>query len=82
MSVDLTDELAQGEDSHDVWVDAVSHRPVDPATSRNKSFYAGKMYHFEDRTNKQQFDEDPQLWVSTAHASETSAHLSPIGEPE
>ena len=82
MPVDLTDDVLQDEDPHDVWVDAVSHQPVDPATSRNQSFYAGKTYHFEDGTNKRQFDEDPQLWVSTAHASETSAHLSPIGEPE
>jgi len=74
--------MADNDDQHDVWTDPVSHMPVDPAKSRNQSFYAGKMYHFEDGVNKQTFDEDPQLWVSTPHASETSAHLSPIGEPE
>jgi hypothetical protein len=40
------------------------------------------MYHFEDLTNKQTFDQDPQLWVSTPHASETSASVDPIGQPE
>ncbi len=74
--------MADRADENDVWVDAVSHRPVDPTKSRDRSFYAGRMYHFEDRTNKQTFDDDPQLWVSTPHVSETSAHLSPIGEPE
>lgn len=74
--------MADNAEEHDVWTDPVSHRPVDPATSRNQSFYAGKMYHFEDGVNKRTFDDDPQLWVSTPHASETSAHLSPIGEPE
>ena len=67
---------------HDVWTDPVSHQSVDPAESRDRSFYNGRMYHFVDRVNKGVFDEDPQLWVSTAHASETSASLSPTGEPE
>ena len=65
----------------DVLVDPVSHQSVDPRTSPHQSFYAGRHYHFADLTNKQIFDEDPQLWVSTAHVSETSASLSPIGEP-
>jgi YHS domain-containing protein len=67
---------------HDVWVDPVSHREVDPSISQHESFYAGRHYHFADLTSKQTFDEDPQLWVSTPHASETSASLSPTGEPE
>jgi len=67
---------------HDVWEDPVSHQPVDPQGSPHQSFYAGRFYHFADVTNKQIFDEDPQLWVSTPHVSETSASLSPIGEPE
>ena len=60
---------------HDVWVDAVSHQAADPAQSRDRSFYEGKMYHFVDGVNKEIFDQDPQLWVSTAHASETSSSL-------
>lgn len=73
--------MADNDAEHDVWTDPVSHGEVDPAKSKHKSFYAGKMYHFEDLTNKQTFDEDPQLWVSTPHASEISSHLSPTGEP-
>lgn len=69
-------------DGKDIWVDAVSHEPVDPRQSKDRSFYAGHMYHFNSLANKQIFDEDPQLWVRTAHASQTSAHLSPLGEPE
>ncbi len=70
------------EAEHDVWVDPVSHQTVDRESSQYQSFYAGRHYHFADLTSKQTFDEDPQLWVSTPHASETSASLSPIGEPE
>jgi YHS domain-containing protein len=60
---------------HDIWVDAVSHDVVDPAHSHDRSFYNGKMYHFVDGVNKGVFDSDPQLWVPTAHASETSSSL-------
>lgn len=74
--------MADSEEEHDVWIDVVSHRPVDPAKSRDRSFYAGKMYHFEDGVNKRTFDQDPQLWVSTPHASETSSNVSPIGEAQ
>jgi YHS domain-containing protein len=74
--------MADTNELHDVWVDAVSHLPVDPDKAKHRSFYAGKMYHFEDLTNKQTFDQDPQLWVSTPHASETSASVDPIGQPE
>ena len=69
-------------EDREVWVDAVSHEPVDPKQAKHQSFYAGHMYHFNSLVNKQTFDEDPQLWVSTAHASQTPAHVSPIGEPE
>lgn len=75
MIMDTADE------THDVWVDAVSHEPVGRG-SRWQSFYAGKHYHFASEISKQTFDEDPQLWVSTAHASQTSADLSPADEPE
>ena len=67
---------------HDVREDPVSHEAVDPRTASHQSFYAGRHYHFANIVNKQIFDEDPQLWVSTPHASETSASLSPLGEPE
>ena len=74
--------MAYKESEHDVWVDPVSHEAVDPDKSRLQSFYAGKHYHFADAINKRTFDDDPQLWVSTPHVSETSASLSPTGEPE
>jgi len=67
---------------HDVWIDAVSHEAVSEHDHHYQSFYDGKHYHFKDSVNKQTFDEDPQLWVSTAHASQTSAHLSATGEDE
>ena len=54
---------------------------MDPAQSRDRSFYNGKMYHFVDGVNKGMFDSDPQLWVPTAHASETSSSLI-LGEGE
>ena len=73
--------MAYEESEHDVWVDVVTHVAVDPDTSRDQSFYNGKTYHFADRTSKETFDEDPQLWVSTPHASETSAHITPTGQP-
>lgn len=66
--------------NHDVWVDPVSHLSVDPAKSKDRSFYNGKMYHFEDGVNKKTFDEDPSLWISTPHASETSASLTPVAD--
>lgn len=73
--------MADNGPEHDVWTDPVSHMAVDPDKSKHHSFYNGKTYHFSDATNKKVFDEDPQLWVSTAHASEISSHLSPTGEP-
>lgn len=69
-------------DARDIYVDPVSHEAVDPAPDAGRSFYAGHMYHFASRANKDTFDDDPELWVSTAHVSQTSAHVSPIGEPE
>lgn len=68
--------------AHDVREDPVSHEKVDTRTSPHQSFYAGRHYHFENIANKQVFDEDPQLWVSTPHVSETSASLPPPGQPE
>ena len=73
--------MAYNEAEHNVWTDAVTHRAVDPDTAREQSFYNGKTYHFESATSKATFDQDPQLWVSTPHASETSAHITPTGEP-
>ncbi len=77
MASELGQEIAE---QRDVWVDAVSHAPVEPGRADHRSFYAGHMYHFETLVNKQTFDEDPQLWIPTAHASVTSASLSSIGE--
>lgn len=67
--------MATNDAGHDVWVDAVSHEPVDPKTAKHRSFYNGKMYHFADMVNKKTFDDDPQLWIPTPHATETSANL-------
>lgn len=64
-------------ENREVWVDAVSHEPVDPKLSKHRSFYAGHMYHFATLINKQTFDQDPQLWIPTAHASLNSANLDP-----
>ncbi|MDQ2801062.1 MAG: YHS domain-containing protein [Armatimonadota bacterium] len=74
--------MANNDAGHDVWTDPVSHVAVDPDTAKHRSFYAGKMYHFADLVNKRTFDEDPQLWIPTPHASETSASLSPGEGPE
>ncbi len=63
----------------DIFTDPVSHESVDPADALHRSFYEGHMYHFASLVNKQTFDQDPQLWVSTPHASVTSASLSPPG---
>ncbi len=73
--------MAYNEAEHDVWTDAVTHRAVDPDADHHRSFYNGKTYHFESATSKGTFDDDPELWVSTPHASETSAHITPTGEP-
>lgn len=73
-------ENKQQAEERDIWVDPVSHEPVDRALSRDQSFYAHHMYHFVSRSNKQTFDADPELWISTPHSSPTSAALSPIGE--
>jgi len=67
MTYDPTD--ADGE------LDPVSHRPVNPDRAAAKSFYHGRTYYFESRVNKDTFDDDPQLWISTPHASMTSASL-------
>lgn len=64
-------------ENREVWVDAVSHEPVDPKQSKHRSFYAGHMYHFATLINKQTFDQDPQLWVSTAHASPNAGNIDP-----
>lgn len=72
----MTDPIAD----KDVWTDPVSHEAVDPALSRNRSFYNGHMYHFVTLVNKQTFDQDPQLWVSTPHAAQNSASLNAIGD--
>jgi YHS domain-containing protein len=73
----MADQMSE----HDVWTDPVTHRAVDPEKSQHRSFYDGKMYHFTDLTSKQTFDADPQLWAPTPHASETSAHITPTGQP-
>ena len=72
----MTDAIAD----KDVWTDPVSHEPVDWEQSKHRSFYNGHMYHFATLVNKQTFDQDPQLWISTPHAAQNSASLNAIGE--
>ena len=69
--------MTQDADERDIWVDVVSHEPVDPEHAKYQSFFNGHLYHFNDLVNKQTFDQDPMLWVSTPHASETSASVAP-----
>jgi YHS domain-containing protein len=76
----VSEENEQYIAERDVWTDPVSHQPVDQATAKHQSFYAGHMYHFGTLVNKQTFDQDPELWIPTPHASVTSASLSSIGE--
>ena len=66
----------------DVWTDAVTHREVDLNGPRFQSLHMGRWFHFESADSKAQFDEDPELWASTPHASVESSHLSPFNEPE
>lgn len=69
-------------DDRDVFVDPVSHLPVDREHAAGKSFYRGHMYYFTSRVNKETFDDDPQLWISTPHASVTSASVLPDRDDE
>ena len=57
--------------------DPVSHRAIDPRRAHGKSFYRHTMYYFESRVNKTTFDEDPELWIPTPHASLTSSSIAP-----
>ena len=68
-------------DGRRVELDPVSHLEVDPDRAVAKSFYRGHMYYFTSRVNKETFDDDPQLWIPTPHASMTSAALY-LDEPE
>lgn len=62
-------------DRRNVWTDPVSHELVEPGYDAGRSFYNGHTYHFQSRVNKQTFDDDPQLWISTPHASMNSAAI-------
>jgi YHS domain-containing protein len=64
----------------DVFVDPVSHESVDPRHAAAKSFYNGRMYHFATLVNKRTFEEDPELWIPTPHASLNSANIFPEDE--
>jgi YHS domain-containing protein len=66
-------------DERDVFVDPVSHEDVDPENFAGRSYYHGHMYYFTSRVNKDMFDDDPELWVPTPHASLTSASMAPAG---
>ncbi|MCW3058426.1 MAG: hypothetical protein JWQ02_247 [Capsulimonas sp.] len=67
-------------DERDVFVDPVSHIAVDPNNNVGHVFYNGHMYYFSNLTNLQTFKEDPQLWISTAHASMSSSSITPVAD--
>jgi YHS domain-containing protein len=67
--------MATATDRRNVFVDPVSHEPVEPGQVAGRSFYNGHTYHFKTLVNKRTFDEDPQLWVSTPHASQNSSNI-------
>ena len=64
----------------EIFIDPVSHEKLNRETSVGRSVYNGLAYHFTSRVNKDIFDEDPQLWISTPHASLTSVDLTPVDD--
>jgi YHS domain-containing protein len=72
--------MANTAGDHDVFVDPVSHEQVDPQHAAARSFYRGVMYHFASVVDKMTFEDDPELWIPTPHASMTSANISPDDE--
>lgn len=73
-------ELVMGDVHDDLERDPVSHDRVDSESARWHSSYNGKLYHFTTRESKKIFEEDPQLWISTPHASVNSAALEPVND--
>lgn len=67
--------MAHATDLRNVYVDPISHEQVDPQGYAARSFFNGHTYHFGSVLNKQIFDDDPQLWISTPHASMNSANI-------
>ncbi len=63
-----------------VYNDPVSHEAVNVDGANYKSFYNQKTYFFVNLTNKQIFDEDPSLWISTPHGAQTSSALTPVAD--
>ena len=68
------------EQDNETAVDPVSHEEVDVRRAAGTSHYLHRTYYFATKVNKQIFDDDPQLWVPTPHASVTSANLPPEDE--
>ena len=64
--------------SSDNFTDPVSHVTARREDAAAKSFYNGTEYLFADRVNKAVFDENPGVWVSSVHASVTSADYLPL----
>ena len=67
--------MAQAVDSHNVYVDPVTHEAVDPAHYAARYHYNGRNYHFASVESKKMFESDPMLWVSTPHASMNSSNI-------
>jgi YHS domain-containing protein len=67
--------MANATDRRIVNIDPVSHEEVDPDQAAGRSYYRGRTYHFATLVNKRTFDDDPQLWIPTPHASMNSANI-------
>ena len=67
--------MANATDNRNVYVDPVSHEPVDPNNFAGRVHFNGHTYHFATIENKMVFADDPQLWVSTPHASMNSSNI-------
>jgi len=67
--------MAHAVDTRNVYVDPVSHEQVDPNHFAARTHFNGRTYHFATVENKQIFNDDPMLWISTPHASMNSSNI-------
>ncbi len=67
--------MAHAVDTRNVYVDPVSHEQVDPNNYAARYHFNGRTYHFATVENKQIFNDDPMLWISTPHASVNSSNI-------
>jgi len=67
--------MAHAGDTRNVYVVPVSHEQVDPNHFAGRVHFNGRTYHFATVENKQIFNDDPMLWISTPHASMNSSNI-------